>query len=347
MKRRTLALFVLLAILASFSIVIACGGDDGFDYADDDDNYDDDDDEQSPLIDSIIGNSEDQDGRIRDGIIVLGQHLDGGFVFIHPINEPNNSVQLPIVFSSNTEIEVNLYTNTWSIEDWYNQGYEEFTVVVEKDNAPPPTEKDIRLLQGEQGPRGPSGPVGPAGPIGATGPQGSRGPSGPEGAGPSGPSGPQGPIGNPGPSGPSGPTGAKGSSGPSGPQGGSGPRGFSGPSGPSGSTGSQGQQGPSGPSGPSGPEQIITKTNIYQRLGESDIQPSGVHIINVSCLDNSDVMLNCHYMAQIGLEEIYPGEYWIEYNDDSGQLSTCHVGFFNPFTYPIRAQVVVYCLDVE
>lgn len=263
--------FFFLLLIGMLVFAFGCGengdGDgssSGFDDSDDDDSIDDDDDNDDdddgafPVIERIMGNSTQMDGRVADGIIIQGENLSDGRVFVHPDGYPEMEIELPVVTSDATMIEALLVKDNWDIDQWFfGLDYDEIIVYVMNPKSGKSESESANLLQGEQGPSGPSGQQGAAGPAGSPGPSGPIGPSGP--SGPSGPIGPSGPAGSPGPQGSSGPPGPAGQQGPAGPSGPSGPQGSpgnqgpSGPSGPQGSQGIPGLMGPSGPSGPTGP----------------------------------------------------------------------------------------------
>jgi Chaperone of endosialidase/Collagen triple helix repeat (20 copies)/YadA head domain repeat (2 copies) len=295
-----------------------CFGGDCPDTDDDDDASGD----NGPVIQSIIGNSSDQPGRIANGIIITGKNLgtlekagSNGVPTVTVISQDDPSLTgvLEIVSANESSVEAKLFPE---LESWVEEGKAFYTVTLSNDVGKD-SKEDVNILQGEQGvsgPQGPSGPEGPIGPPGITGDQGAMGPTGPSGPqgltgtdgamGPSGPAGADGatgPTGADGATGPSGPTGADGATGPSGPAGAdgatgpSGPAGADGATGPSGPAGADGATGPSGPagadgatgpSGPSGPT-LWTQTgsDIYYNdgnVGIGDDTPDYLFEVNLS-----------------------------------------------------------------
>ena len=324
-KSLTVFLFLLLVLPLGSYLVMGCGDDDddddsgthadddGDDIAGDDDSVgdddleDDDSNEDLPIVDEIIGNSVVQEGRVGNGILITGQNLINGRVFVYPINHPELEIELTVVDSNNTSLEALLFNASWNIEQWYDQGFEDLRVIVSNQFGDS-KEKDVHLLQGETGPSGPSGPQGETGPAGATGPQGPTGPIGPTGN--SGPPGPSGPSGSQGPAGPLGPTGPAGSTGPAGPQGNTGPT------------------GPAGPPGPSGLDFVRTNTVTVTVLGgltrqfDTNNCPAGYH--TSSCNWNppdSDDYCCWHVIGSIA----YDDHCWIRLHNPDTSSHTMNI----------------------
>ncbi|MDP8221813.1 MAG: hypothetical protein P9L99_00515 [Candidatus Lernaella stagnicola] len=84
---------VVFGLLFGFSVIVGCGeegsaGDDDASHNADDDDSDDDDDSMGtgPTIEYIIGDSPTHQGRIADGVIIKGDNLEGGRIFVYPAN---------------------------------------------------------------------------------------------------------------------------------------------------------------------------------------------------------------------------------------------------------------------
>jgi Collagen triple helix repeat (20 copies)/YadA head domain repeat (2 copies) len=247
-------LFLFLASLAGCAS--SSDGDDDDDLVNDDDD-DSGEEGSSPKIDSIIGNSTNQTGKVADGIIITGKHLgeltkaaNGPTVTLRSQDDSTLTAMLEVVHADGEVVEAKLFPE---LETWVDDGKAFYSITLATDTGSD-TKEDVNVLQGEQGPSGPEGPSGRQGEDGATGPSGPAGTDGQLGpSGPTGPAGPSGPAGGPsGPIGPSGPVGATGASGPAGATGPSGPAGATGASGPAGATGPSGPAGATGASGPAG-----------------------------------------------------------------------------------------------
>ncbi|MDP8221814.1 MAG: collagen-like protein [Candidatus Lernaella stagnicola] len=217
MANRWFFWLLIVILFGAVPFVVGCadgGGDDGGNAGDDDNNDDDtgnndgdddsinpgDDDDSGaivPIIEFIIGNSPTHQGRIADGVIIKGENLQNGRVFVFPANHPELEMELPVVEANSTDkqIEALLITENWDVEEWYfDQGYDDLKFYIVSPNGDESDKADANLLQGEPGPSGPQGDDGASGPQGPSGPTGSRGPSGPQGsAGATGPQGPSGP----------------------------------------------------------------------------------------------------------------------------------------------------------